>query len=174
MLTLLAGLDVPTQGEVWVDGQCLSSWDEEKRALFRAEHLGFVFQNFRLFPTLSAEENIRLPFFVSNKKVDEKWIEHLIERVGLQHRKTHAPKALSGGEAQRVAVARAFALRPKILFADEPTGNLDSMNGQKVLQLFEDLQKEVGSTLVVVTHEESVAARGTQRIRLRDGHLVES
>jgi putative ABC transport system ATP-binding protein len=172
LLGLLAGLDLPSAGRVVLDGHDLSALGEDARARLRAEKVGFVFQSFHLIPTLTARENIQVPLELRGQdgrgRADE-----LLQRVGLGDRGHHYPAQLSGGEQQRVAVARAFAHRPRILFADEPTGNLDAANGANVVALLGELNRELGTTLVLVTHDPELAASARRVIRLRDGALVE-
>jgi putative ABC transport system ATP-binding protein len=172
LLGLLAGLDRPSAGRVVLDGHDLSALGEDARARLRAEKVGFVFQSFHLIPTLTARENIQVPLELRGQdgrgRADE-----LLRRVGLGDRGHHYPAQLSGGEQQRVAVARAFAHRPRILFADEPTGNLDAANGANVVALLGELNRELGTTLVLVTHDPELAASARRVIRLRDGMLVE-
>ncbi len=172
LLGLLAGLDRPTRGRVVLDGQDLSSLTEDERARVRVEKIGFVFQSFHLIPTLTAQENIQVPLELRGEEARGRALE-LLERVGLADRGHHYPAQLSGGEQQRVAVARAFAHRPKILFADEPTGNLDVTNGANVIALLSELNRELQTTLVLVTHDPDLARRAQRVIRLRDGAVVE-
>jgi putative ABC transport system ATP-binding protein len=172
LLGLLAGLDRPTRGRVVLDGRDLTALTEDERARVRAESVGFVFQSFHLIPTLTARENIQVPLELRGEDGRAR-AEELLGRVGLGDRGHHYPAQLSGGEQQRVAVARAFAHRPKILFADEPTGNLDAANGQNIVALLGELNRELGTTLVLVTHEPDLAALAHRVIRLRDGALVE-
>ncbi len=167
----MAGLDRPSSGEISLAGQNLSELDEEGLSQFRAKNLGFVFQNFRLVPTLTALENVQIPLEILNLPESESRAREMLTRVGLGPRLNHLPSQLSGGEQQRVALARAFVSHPKILFADEPTGNLDTQNGKLVLELLEGLQKEHNSTLIVVTHDKDVASKGKIQIRMRDGKL---
>jgi putative ABC transport system ATP-binding protein len=171
LLGLLAGLDRPTRGRVVLDGRDLAALTEDERARVRAEAVGFVFQSFHLIPTLTARENIQVPLELRGEDGRDR-ADELLGRVGLEDRGHHYPAQLSGGEQQRVAVARAFAHRPKVLFADEPTGNLDAANGQNVVALLGELNRELGTTLVLVTHEADLAARARRVIRLRDGGLV--
>jgi len=170
LLGLLAGLDRPTRGRVVLDGRDLAALTEDERAQVRAEAVGFVFQSFHLIPTLTARENIQVPLELRGEDARAR-AEELLERVGLGDRGHHYPAQLSGGEQQRVAVARAFVHRPKVLFADEPTGNLDAANGRNVVELLGELNRELGTTLVLVTHEPDLAARARRVIRLRDGAL---
>ena len=172
LLGLLAGLDRPTGGRVVLDGHDLAALTEDGRARVRAEAVGFVFQSFHLIPTLTARENVQVPLELRGEDGRAR-AEELLERVGLGDRGHHYPAQLSGGEQQRVAVARAFAHRPKILFADEPTGNLDAANGQNVIALLGELNREQGTTLVLVTHDPDLARLAHRVIRLRDGTVVE-
>jgi putative ABC transport system ATP-binding protein len=172
LLGLLAGLDRPTRGRVVLDGHDLAVLGEDDRARVRAEAVGFVFQSFHLIPTLTASENIQVPLELRGEDGRAR-AEELLGRVGLGDRGHHYPAQLSGGEQQRVAVARAFAHRPKILFADEPTGNLDAANGQNVIALLGQLNRELGTTLVLVTHDPDLARLAHRVIRLRDGAVVE-
>ena len=173
LLGILAGLDLPTTGTVILNGQNITAMDEEGRAAVRAGHVGFVFQSFHLLPGLTALENVALPLELQGDKDALKTATHYLTRVGLDHRTTHYPRQLSGGEQQRVAVARAFACKPTILFADEPTGNLDTGTGEKINDLLFDLNKEEGTTLVLVTHEHNLAKRCGKRLVLAGGLQVE-
>ncbi|MEO5668607.1 MAG: ABC transporter ATP-binding protein, partial [Bdellovibrionota bacterium] len=164
LLSLLAGLDLPTSGELKLAGKNILRLTEDERALFRAENIGFIFQSFRLLPTLSVLENVCVPLEILGRHDARAEAEALIERVGLASRKHHSPGQLSGGEQQRVAVARAFVTRPKILLADEPTGNLDEENSALILDLLADLQRSHRSTLLVVSHDPGVAARADIRL----------
>ena len=172
LLGILAGLDLPTTGTVILNGQNITAMDEEGRAAVRAGHVGFVFQSFHLLPGLTALENVALPLELQGDKDALKTAAHYLTRVGLDHRTTHYPRQLSGGEQQRVAVARAFACKPTILFADEPTGNLDTGTGEKINDLLFDLNKEEGTTLVLVTHEHNLAKRCGKRLVLAGGLQV--
>ena len=173
LLGILAGLDVPSSGEVCLAGQLLSSMSEEGRARVRAELVGFVFQSFQLLPGLSALENVMLPLELHGVKDARAKAEHFLNDVGLGKRLNHYPKLLSGGEQQRVAIARAFASEPKLLFADEPTGNLDTTTGAKVIDLLFDLNQQSQTTLVLVTHEQRLAQRCAKQLRLEAGHVVQ-
>ncbi len=174
LLGLLAGLDLPSGGEVMLAGHRLSGLDEDRRARLRAEHVGFVFQSFQLLDTLDALANVMLPLELEGRDDARLRARELLERVGLGQRLTHYPKQLSGGEQQRVAIARAFAAEPDILFADEPTGNLDSQTGERISDLLFALNRERGTTLVLVTHDERLARRCQRSIRLEAGRLVAS
>ena len=173
LLGLLAGLDSPTSGQIVLDGEEITALGEDQMALLRGRKIGFVFQSYHLIPTLTAEENVLLPMELAGSNHGGRArARDLLERVGLGGRRDHYPVQLSGGEQQRVALARAFALHPPILLADEPTGNLDSATGQVVLDLMLALNREQGTTMVLVTHEESIAGCADRRILLRDGLVV--
>ncbi len=174
LLGLLAGLDTPTEGTVMLDGAEISSLSEDARAQLRASRVGFVFQSFQLLPALTALENVMLPLELAGRKAPEERARELLTRVGLEARLTHTPRQLSGGEQQRVAIARAFASEPSILFADEPTGNLDNRTGRAVSDLLMALNREQGTTLVMVTHDEQLAARCGRQFHIEEGQLSES
>jgi len=173
LLGLLAGLDLPSGGAVLLAGKNLSELDEDQRARLRAEHVGFVFQSFQLLDSLNALENVMLPLELEGHADARQRARALLERVGLGQRLTHYPRQLSGGEQQRVAIARAFAAEPDVLFADEPTGNLDSHTGERISDLLFQLNQERGTTLVLVTHDERLAHRCQRLIRLEAGHLID-
>lgn len=172
LLGLLAGLDAPSEGEVLVDGTEISKLPEDSLAQVRGKKIGFVFQSYQLIPTLTALENVLLPYELNANGDGKKRATSLLETVGLGDRLHHYPVQLSGGEQQRVALARAFVLEPPIVLADEPTGNLDTTNGQHVLDLLTERQQEAGTTLVLVTHDPQIANRADRRIFLRDGRIV--
>jgi len=173
LLGLLAGLDTPTRGTVLLDESDLTRLSENDRARLRGEKVGFVFQTFQLIPTLTALENVQVPLELRGSPGAVERARDLINRVGLSGRGHHFPTQLSGGEQQRVAIARAFANSPKILFADEPTGNLDHATGQRIFDLLHHLNADEGSTIVLVTHDSTLAARASRVIRLLDGAVVE-
>lgn len=172
LLGLCAGLDQPNAGSVELCGQDLNRLNEDQRAQLRNQEVGFIFQNFQLLPTLTALENVSVPLELQGSKEATKKSRALLEKVGLGDRVHHYPSQLSGGEQQRVAVARAFANAPSILFADEPTGNLDDDTGEKIIQLLFDLNKENGTTLVIITHDLELANRTQQILRLKGGKIV--
>ena len=172
LLGLLAGLDRPTSGRVVLDGVDLAGLDEDARARLRRERVGFVFQSFQLIPTLTARENVQVPLELAGADDAVARADALLARVGLGERGHHYPAQLSGGEQQRVAVARAFSTRPRILFADEPTGNLDAPNGATIIELMTALNTEFNTTLVLVTHDPELAALSHRIIRLADGAIV--
>ena len=174
LLGLLAGLDLPSEGSVVLAGQTLERLDEDERARVRAEQVGFVFQSFQLLDSLDALENVMLPLELEGRADARARATELLERVGLGGRLRHSPRQLSGGEQQRVAIARAFAAEPKILFADEPTGNLDSHTGEHICDLLFELNRERGTTLVLVTHDPRLAARCQRQIRLAGGCIVDT
>jgi len=172
LLAILAGLDTPTAGEVHIEGQDLFALDEDQRAELRGRSVGFVFQSFQLLPALTALENVMLPLELSQNAQAEELAVEMLRRVGLGERLLHYPKHLSGGEQQRVALARAFVVRPRLLFADEPTGSLDAESGAAVIRLLFEMNREYGTTLVLVTHDEQLAARCQRSVRLVAGRIV--
>jgi putative ABC transport system ATP-binding protein len=172
LLALLAGLDEPTAGQVWLEGAELSDLDEDGRAAMRARHVGFVFQSFHLVPSLTALENVMLPLELAGRGDARAGAREVLGQVGLSGRLGHYPRQLSGGEQQRVAIARAFVTSPSVLFADEPTGNLDTATGSRVVQLLFDLNRATGATLVLVTHDRDLAARCDRVIEIDAGRLV--
>lgn len=173
LLSLLAGLDTPSEGKVELAGHPIHKLSEDERAAVRAQYVGFVFQSFHLLPGLTALENVMLPIELKEDKNAQTKAKELLEKVGLAERLNHYPHQLSGGEQQRVAIARAFASEPKILFADEPTGNLDTANGEKIIDLIFDLNKQLGTTLVLVTHDDRLAERCQRLVRLEAGKVIE-
>jgi putative ABC transport system ATP-binding protein len=172
LLGLLAGLDRPTAGSVHLDGQELGALNEDQRARLRVEKIGFVFQAFQLIPTLTAQENVQVPLELRGESGAAARARELLARVGLAGREHHYPAQLSGGEQQRVALARGFSIRPKVLFADEPTGNLDAGTGATIIDLMVQLNQDAGTTLVLVTHDLDLASRAQRTIRLADGKVV--
>ncbi|EAZ80303.1 ABC transporter ATP-binding protein [Algoriphagus machipongonensis] len=173
LLGLCAGLDSASTGSVSLNGQNLQSLNEDQRAAVRNQHVGFIFQNFQLLPTLTALENVMVPLELKKRKDARSKAKELLEKVGLGDRSTHYPTQLSGGEQQRVSIARAFANEPKILFADEPTGNLDTETGEMIERLIFDLNKEQGTTLVLVTHDLELAAKTQRTIHIKGGKIQE-
>ncbi len=171
LLGILAGLDVPTAGKVWLNGDDLFALEEDGRAALRQTSVGFVFQSFLLLPNLTALENVMLPLELAGKGQIEKRASEMLSRVGLAERLRHYPKQLSGGEQQRVAIARAFVTQPKILFADEPTGNLDSVTGERVIELLFELNREQGTTIVLVTHDDALARRCHRLLHIDAGRI---
>jgi putative ABC transport system ATP-binding protein len=172
LLSLLAGLDTPSSGEVELAGEPLSKLDEDGRAAVRGRHVGFVFQSFQLLPSLTALENVMLPLELSGAKDAETQAREILRQVGLSERLSHYPRQLSGGEQQRVALARAFVTRPAVLFADEPTGNLDTKTGESVVELLFEMNASSGTTLVLVTHDPKLAARCGRVLRIDAGRLL--
>jgi putative ABC transport system ATP-binding protein len=172
LLGLLAGLDQPTAGTVHLEGQELGALSEDQRARLRAEKIGFVFQSFQLIPTLTAQENVQVPLELRGEDGSAPRARELLARVGLHGREHHYPAQLSGGEQQRVALARGFSIRPRLLFADEPTGNLDAATGGTIIELMVDLNRDLGTTVVLVTHDLDLASRARRTLRLADGRVV--
>ncbi|RKS80538.1 putative ABC transport system ATP-binding protein [Motilibacter peucedani] len=173
LMNIAAGLDVPTSGTVEVDGRPVERLDETARAVLRRERVGFVFQSYQLLPSLSLLDNITLPLRLAGRTADQSWLDELIDRVGLRDRTGHRPTELSGGQQQRAAVARALITRPAVVFADEPTGALDSHSAQDVLRLLRNLVEDLHQTVVMVTHDASAAARAQHVVVMRDGRIVE-
>jgi putative ABC transport system ATP-binding protein len=173
LLGLLAGLDLPSRGSVVLDDAELTRLDEDARAKLRGEKVGFIFQSFQLIPTLTAAENVQVPLELRGRADAAERAQDLLARVGLGDRTRHFPSELSGGEQQRVAIARAFANEPRILFADEPTGNLDGTTGARIVELLDQLNRESGATVVIVTHDLTLAEHAQRIIRLKDGLVVE-
>lgn len=174
LLGLLAGLDSPTSGEIYLDDTNIVQLDEDERAVLRSQKVGFVFQSFQLLPALTALENVMLPLELVGRGDARVVAEDYLARVGLDERLHHYPRTLSGGEQQRVAIARAFAAKPLILFADEPTGNLDTATGAKIIELLFGLNQEEGTTLILVTHDNSLADRCQRKLVMTAGHLSEA
>jgi putative ABC transport system ATP-binding protein len=173
LMHLLAGLDQPTEGTVQIAGQDITEMGDKQLTLLRRKHIGFVFQAFNLVPTLNAEENVTLPLSIAGRKLDRGWIDSVIGRVGLDDRRSHRPAELSGGQQQRVAVARALVAEPTVLFADEPTGNLDSKSSAGVLALLRDAVTAYGQTIVMVTHDEAAAEAADRVVYIVDGRVEE-
>ncbi len=173
LMHLLAGLDTPTEGTVVVDGVDITRLGEKKLTLLRRETIGFVFQFFNLLPMLSAEENVTLPLAIAGEKVDREWLDELLRTVGIKDRRRHRPAELSGGQQQRVAVARALITKPKVLFADEPTGNLDSSTSEEILAVLREFVDSYGQTTVMVTHDANAAAIADRVLFLADGKIVQ-
>jgi putative ABC transport system ATP-binding protein len=172
LMHILAGLDRPTSGHVAVEDREITSMGDRELTLLRRRHVGFVFQFFNLLPVLTAEENVLLPLSIAGKKPHREWVETLLDKVGLSDRRHHRPAELSGGQQQRVAIGRALVTRPTVLFADEPTGNLDSRTSVEVMDIFQRLKDERGITIVLITHEPQVAEYGSRIIRFKDGRIV--
>ncbi len=172
LMHILAGLDAPTSGTVTLDGQEITGLNDSELTELRRDKLGFVFQFFNLLPVLTAEENLVLPLSIAGRKPDTEWLERLIRTVGLENRRTHRPSELSGGQQQRVAVARALVSKPAVVFADEPTGNLDSKASAEVLKLLRQAVDEFEQTVIMVTHDPAASAHADRLITLRDGRIV--
>ena len=172
MMHILAGLDLPTSGSVSIAGTDITKLGDNELTKLRRKHIGFIFQFFNLLPMLNAEENIRLPLELAGSKIDEAWVEEIIKRTGLDDRRTHRPSELSGGQQQRVAIARALATRPTVIFADEPTGNLDSHTSAEILDLVREMVTNYGQTTVMVTHDAHAAAIADRVLFLADGCIV--
>jgi putative ABC transport system ATP-binding protein len=172
LLAMLAGLDLPTTGHLWLDGHDLTTLSEDGRARLRAQRVGFVFQSFHLIPSLTALENVLLPLELAQRDRARTLAREALDRVGLTSRAAHYPRQLSGGEQQRVALARAFVIGPAVLFADEPTGNLDANTGQRIIEMMFDMNRTAHTTLVLVTHEQPLAARCDRILHMHAGRLV--
>lgn len=172
LLHLLGGLDRPTSGEVVIDGESIYNYKEEKLAIFRRRKIGFIFQFFNLIPVLDVQENISLPALLDNDKIDKKYLDDLISVLGLQNRKDHLPSELSGGQQQRVSIGRAILNKPSIIFADEPTGNLDSKNSKEVIELLKYTAKKYNQTLILITHDTNIATMADRVITLEDGEII--
>jgi putative ABC transport system ATP-binding protein len=173
LMHLLAGLDRPTEGNIEIGGEDITEMGDKQLTLLRRKHIGFVFQAYNLVPTLSAEENITLPLSIAGRRIDRSWVDAVIARVGLDDRRSHRPAELSGGQQQRVAVARALVAEPTVLFADEPTGNLDSSSSAEVIELLRDAATAYGQTIVMVTHDSAAAEAADRIIHFADGRVVE-
>jgi putative ABC transport system ATP-binding protein len=173
LMHILAGLDIPTSGEVWIGGEEITSMDDDELTLLRRRRIGFIFQFFNLLPMLTAEDNIVLPLSIAGERPEPDWVDEVLGQVGLADRRSHRPSEMSGGQQQRVAVARAFVSRPTILFADEPTGNLDSTTSAEILALMRSTVDSYGQTTVMVTHDASAAAIADRVLFLADGKIVE-
>jgi putative ABC transport system ATP-binding protein len=172
LMHILAGLDRPTSGSVAIDGTEITTLDDTDLTKLRRNHIGFIFQFFNLLPMLSAEENITLPLTIAGEKIDRGWLEQLLDSVGLKDRRKHRPSELSGGQQQRVAIARALISKPTVVFADEPTGNLDSKTGGEILELLHDSVESYGQTMVMVTHDPRSASIADRILFLADGNIV--
>jgi putative ABC transport system ATP-binding protein len=173
LMHLLAGLDRPSEGTVEIAGQDITSMGDKQLTLLRRKHIGFVFQAFNLVPTLNAVENITLPLSIAGRKIDRRWVDSVISRVGLDERRSHRPAQMSGGQQQRVAVARALVAEPTVLFADEPTGNLDSKSSAEVIELLREASGAYGQTIVMVTHDPNAAEAADRVVYLADGRVEE-
>lgn len=174
LLHIMGGVDTPTSGKVVVDGKDITRLNDEQMAVFRRRKVGFVFQAYHLIPVLTVEENITMPILLDHRKPDKEYVEHVMEMLGLQDRRTHLPNQLSGGQQQRTAIARALANQPSLILADEPTGALDSKNGNEVVTLLQSSVKRLNQTLVLITHNVDLAREADRIIRIADGEIQES
>jgi len=172
LLHAIAGVDVPTSGKVYLNGQDVYAGSNEKLAIFRRRQVGLIYQFHNLIPTLNVVENITLPILMDKRNVNKEWLNDLLDLLGLQERKTHLPNQLSGGQQQRVAIGRALMNAPAVMLADEPTGSLDSRNGQEIIRLLKESNKKFGQTLLLVTHEENIALQANRIITIADGKVV--
>ena len=173
LLHVMGGVDTPNSGNVIVDGRDITTLSDEEMSVFRRRKIGFVFQSYHLIPVLTVEENINMPILLDHRKPDRKYIDHVIEMLGIKDRKKHLPSQLSGGQQQRVAIARALANRPALILADEPTGALDSKNGNEVMTLLQDSVRKLDQTLVIITHNIDLAREADRIIKIADGKIVE-
>ena len=173
LLHVMGGVDSPTSGKIVVDGKDITKLNDEQMSVFRRRKIGFVFQAYHLIPVLSVEENITMPILLDHRKPDKEYIEHVMEMLGLQDRRKHLPNQLSGGQQQRAAIARALANRPALILADEPTGALDSKNGNEVITLLQDSVKKLNQTLVLITHNIDLAREADRIVKIADGEIVE-
>lgn len=173
LLNMIGAVDKPTSGKILVDGEDISKMNDEQLSIFRRRKIGFIFQSFHLIPVLSVEDNIKIPVLLDKKKPDNDYIEHIIEMLGLSERRNHLPNQLSGGQQQRVAIARALANHPALVLADEPTGSLDTKNGNEVMTLLKSSVAELGQTLVLITHNIDIAREADRIIKISDGKVVE-
>lgn len=172
LLHLLGGLDRPTSGKVIIDGESIYDYNEEKLAIFRRRKVGFIFQFFNLIPVLDVEENIALPALLDNNKVDKKYLDEIIKILGLDERRNHLPSEISGGQQQRVSIGRALLNKPSIIFADEPTGNLDSKNSKEVIELLKFTARKYNQTLILITHDINIASMADRTITIQDGEII--
>jgi len=173
LLNVIGGVDTPSSGKIVVDGKDITKLNDEQMSVFRRRKIGFVFQAYHLIPVLSVEENIMMPILLDHRKPDKEYVDYIMEMLGLQDRKNHLPNQLSGGQQQRAAIARALANRPSLILADEPTGALDSKNGNEVIQLLQNSVKQLGQTLVLITHNMDIARETDRIIKLVDGEIRE-
>ncbi len=173
LLHVMGGVDTPNSGNVIVDGRDITTLSDEEMSVFRRRKIGFVFQSYHLIPVLTVEENINMPILLDHRKPDREYIDHVIEMLGIKDRKKHLPSQLSGGQQQRVAIARALANRPALILADEPTGALDSRNGNEVMTLLQDSVRKLDQTLVIITHNIDLAREADRILKIADGKIVE-
>lgn len=174
LLNVIGGVDTPSSGKIVVDGKDITKLNDEQMSVFRRRKIGFVFQAYHLIPVLSVEENIMMPILLDHRKPDKEYVDYIMEMLGLQDRKTHLPNQLSGGQQQRAAIARALANRPALILADEPTGALDSKNGNEVITLLQDSVKKLNQTLILITHNLDIAREADRIVRMVDGEIIEN
>ena len=174
LLNVIGGVDTPSSGKIVVDGKDITKLNDEQMSVFRRRKIGFVFQAYHLIPVLSVEENIMMPILLDHRKPDKEYVDYIMEMLGLQDRKTHLPNQLSGGQQQRAAIARALANRPALILADEPTGALDSKNGNEVITLLQDSVKKLNQTLILITHKLDLAREADRIVRMVDGEIIEN
>ena len=172
LLNIIGGIDTPTSGQVYIDGEDIYTLNDERLSTFRRRKIGFVFQSYNLIPVLTVEENVKMPVLLDNKKADQKYIDELLETLGIANKKKNLPNELSGGQQQRVSIARALSNSPSIVLADEPTGNLDKKNGQKVINLLIAATKKYSQTLIVITHDMEIANLASRIIKIEDGEMI--
>ena len=174
LLNVIGGVDTPSSGKIVVDGKDITKLNDEQMSVFRRRKIGFVFQAYHLIPVLSVEENIMMPILLDHRKPDKEYVDYIMEMLGLQDRKKHLPNQLSGGQQQRAAIARALANRPALILADEPTGALDSKNGNEVITLLQDSVKKLNQTLILITHNLDLAREADRSVRMVDGEIIEN
>ena len=172
LLNIIGGIDTPTSGQVYIDGEDIYTLNDERLSTFRRRKIGFVFQSYNLIPVLTVEENVKMPVLLDNKKADQKYIDELLETLGIANKKKNLPNELSGGQQQRVSIARALSNSPSIVLADEPTGNLDKKNGQEVINLLIAATKKYSQTLIVITHDMEIANLASRIIKIEDGEMI--
>lgn len=172
LLNIIGGIDTPTSGQVYIDGEDIYTLNDERLSTFRRRKIGFVFQSYNLIPVLTVEENVKMPILLDNKKADQKYIDELLETLGIANKKKNLPNELSGGQQQRVSIARALSNSPSIVLADEPTGNLDKKNGQEVINLLIAATKKYSQTLIVITHDMEIANLASRIIKIEDGEMI--
>ncbi len=172
LLNIMGGVDTPTDGSIYVDGKDITKYNDDELSIFRRRKVGFIFQAYHLIPVLTVEENIKMPVLLDHKKPDREYIDHIIDLLGLSERRRHLPNQLSGGQQQRTAIARALANNPALVLADEPTGALDSKNGEEVMDLLMKSVEDIGQTLVIITHNDELAKRADRIITIKDGEIA--
>ena len=172
MLNIMGGVDTPSDGSIYVDGKDITKYNDDELSIFRRRKVGFIFQAYHLIPVLTVEENIKMPILLDHKKPDREYIDHIIDLLGLSERRRHLPNQLSGGQQQRTAIARALANNPTLVLADEPTGALDSKNGEEVMELLMKSVNDIGQTLVIITHNDELAQRADRIVTIKDGEIA--